>query len=59
MSVWTLSCQALTASLEEYKTEICFMSVEGSKPFTSGWDSDPFSNPEKALFNSQVNGVFL
>lgn len=31
--VWTLS--ALTASLEENKTDTCFISVEGSKPFTA------------------------
>lgn len=31
--VWTLS--ALTASLEENKTEHCFIPVEGYKPFTA------------------------
>lgn len=33
VSVWTLSAWA--ASLEENKTETCFISVESSKPFTS------------------------
>lgn len=56
MSVWTLS--ALTESLKEYKTEICLIAVEGSKPFTSQLGHRFFAYLEKIIFNAQVNGVF-
>ena len=46
--VWTSPFQLGLRAWRNTK-RICFISVEGTMSFTSGWDSDPFKNPETLL----------